>query len=109
MNLKPLILIFLCALFALSANAQNTYDEQDKYDFDLVDQLPSKENPQVNVVEGGLEISIGDNQRSTFLIFSITGQLAKKIEVVGNSNRIDLPKGCYIVKCDKWSKKLVVR
>lgn len=65
--------------------------------------------PQVKVLHGGLELVVTDDSRETFMIYSITGQLVKSVEVERESRHVELPQGCYIVKCSKWAKKVVVK
>lgn len=45
----------------------------------------------------------------TFDIYSITGQRVKSISVDSGTKQVDLPKGCYIVRCSQWSKKVIVK
>ena len=66
------------------------------------------QTPTVKSVSGGLELNTPDDTTCHFYIFSITGQMVKSLEVNGCTT-IDLPRGCYIVKCANWSKKMVVK
>lgn len=70
------------------------------------------ENP-VNIVgsNGCMTIdNYGDSRELTFTVYSITGQIVKSVSVAnGSSMTINLPKGFYIVKCDYWSRKVVVK
>lgn len=43
-----------------------------------------------------------------FQIYSITGRLEKSFSLRDGSQTVDLPQGCYIVRCEKWSKKVIV-
>ena len=107
MKLRLIAIIFSIASAFCSLNAQ---DLQTNDDFGFGSEEKSDQDSfEVIAVEGGLEINVPEDQKFTFLIFSITGQMIKKADVVGSGNRIELQKGCYIVKCGKWSKKLVVR
>ncbi len=65
----------------------------------------------VATVSAGVgEMTISTEQTQRFYIFSITGQMIKSVEISAGEHRvIDLPNGCYIVKCAQWSKKVVVR
>jgi len=64
----------------------------------------------VSTANGEMEISNPGNESMRFHIFSITGQMVKAVEVSsGERVTVDLPSGCYIVKCSQWSKKIVVR
>lgn len=66
--------------------------------------------PSVRALHGGLELVNPLEAGMTFAIYSITGQLVKQVDVAGGSTlSVDLPTGCYIVKCAKWSKKIVVK
>lgn len=58
-------------------------------------------------VHGG--IMLASNQNNVFEIYSITGQRVKSVTVDSGSVKVDLPKGCYIVRCSQWSKKVVVK
>ncbi len=44
-----------------------------------------------------------------FQIFSITGQLIKAVIVKTAPVRLELPKGFYIVKCDNWTKRVMLK
>lgn len=56
---------------------------------------------------GGIELYAAS--RTSFEIYSITGQRVKSVAVEDSSVRVELPDGCYIVRCSKWSKKVVVK
>ncbi|MBE6305668.1 MAG: T9SS type A sorting domain-containing protein [Bacteroidales bacterium] len=56
---------------------------------------------------GGIKLTA--ESETTFDIYSITGQRIKTIAVNSGTEQINLPKGCYIVKCAQWSKKVIVK
>ncbi|MCM1311023.1 MAG: T9SS type A sorting domain-containing protein [Bacteroides sp.] len=58
-------------------------------------------------VEGGIQLYA--TERTGFEIYSITGQRVNSSTVENSSVKVDLPKGCYIVRCAKWSKKVIVK
>lgn len=58
-------------------------------------------------VEGGIQLSA--TERMGFEVYSITGQRVKSVTVENATVKVDLPKGCYIVRCSKWSKKVIVK
>lgn len=58
-------------------------------------------------VEGGIQLSA--TERTSFEIYSITGQRVKSAMVENSTVKVDLPKGCYIVRCAQWSKKVIVK
>lgn len=65
--------------------------------------------PQLKAASGYIELTVSSETTFTFHIFSITGQLIKRVEVSDGSLQVELPAGCYIVKCEKWSKKVIVK
>lgn len=58
-------------------------------------------------VDGGIQLSA--TVRTGFEIYSITGQRVKSVTVEDATVKVDLPKGCYIVRCAHWSKKVIVK
>lgn len=76
---------------------------------------PSVENrvsdrmPTVTVDKGFIELTAPDSEIVKFEIFSITGQLIKSLTVKGSTVKVDLPKGFYIIKCDSWTKRVMLR
>ena len=63
---------------------------------------------QFTTYHGALELRVIGSETIHFHIYSITGQLIKRVAIADASVRIELPAGCYIVKCEKWAKKVVV-
>ncbi len=62
---------------------------------------------QAQSVDGGIKLTASG--RVGFEIYSITGQRVKSTVVEDASVKVELPKGCYIVRCSEWSKKVVVK
>lgn len=70
------------------------------------------ENPTTVVGDDGYMTidNYGNDKELAFSIYSITGQVVKSGHVAaGTSTTVNLPKGFYIVKCDYWSRKVVVK
>lgn len=68
------------------------------------------ESPMVKSTPNGVVFSVSDDKTYQFGVYSITGQLIKSIKVLPHtSTTITLPKGYYIVRCEKWAKQVVVR
>lgn len=66
--------------------------------------------PTVRSIHGEIELGNPLETTISFAVYSITGQLVKNVDVAaGTTVNIDLPTGCYIVKCAKWSKKIIVK
>lgn len=66
--------------------------------------------PTITAHRGSLELVCPpDGHAYTFFIYSITGQQVKQVHLTdGASAYVELPQGCYIVKCSAWSKKIIV-
>lgn len=75
----------------------------------VADLSASVPTAQVKVVQGGVELSVADDAAETFHIYSITGQMIKAVDLQQGTRQVELPRGCYIIKCSKWSKKVVVK
>lgn len=63
--------------------------------------------PKASPVDGAVEIT-SPSGPLTFHIFSITGQLVKTVVLQSETARIELPRGCYVIKSGRWSKKVLV-
>lgn len=64
--------------------------------------------PKVAVSNGSIVITAPAEANYVFDIYSITGQLVKRVKLTDGTATVELPQGCYIVKCERWSKKVVV-
>ncbi len=56
-----------------------------------------------------VEISIADGDSHTVVVYALTGQVVKQMDVSGSDNAIDLAPGYYIVRIDGQSKRVVVK
>lgn len=74
-----------------------------------VESRVSDHQPAVSVDKGFVELTAPDGEAVKFEIFSITGQLVKSVTVKGSTVKIDLPKGFYIIKCDSWTKRVMLK
>lgn len=54
-------------------------------------------------------IRLAADSHTNFEIYSITGQKVKSVTIESGSTKVELPKGCYIVRCPQWSKKVIVK
>lgn len=79
----------------------------DDDDRDIAGELTLAE-PSASPVEGGVDLTAPAPGPLTFHIFSITGQLVKTVVIREDTVRIELPRGCYVVKCGRWSKKILI-
>lgn len=104
MRMKKLLLITaIVATMTVSTSAIGSYHS---FEEDSITAINA--GPALKSVSGGIEIAINDEAKHDFYIYSITGQMVKSI-TLSETTVVDLPQGCYIVKCESWSKKIVVR
>lgn len=99
--MKKLYRILFMAMLAAGAATQVAYAEVDDRIETVVDACCAVP------VDGG--INLVATEQTNFEIYSITGQRVKSVAVSNESIKVDLPKGCYIVRCAKWSKKVLVK
>lgn len=93
----------LSTLIALTPVRAHSYPVEE-----IVALVPDSGSPGLRTVNGGVELLIPDTDSHQFYIYSITGQMVKSI-ITNENITVDLPQGCYIVKCREWSKKIIVR
>lgn len=64
----------------------------------------------VAVVHGGVEVGNPAEQEADLAVYAITGQLVKHTRIpAGATMHIELPSGCYIVRVDGLSRRVVIR
>lgn len=68
-----------------------------------------QEQPMVKVSGTVIELRSPNQEAVKFQIFSITGQLIKTLTVKAMPVKVELPKGFYIVKCDNWTKRVMLK
>lgn len=79
------------------------------YAADAPRQEAAYNEPSLAGRRGAIDITCPSNGRTyTFHIYSITGQLIKRVQLTDSAASVDVPQGCYIVKCDAWVKKVIV-
>lgn len=66
-------------------------------------------SPELKVSGSVIELYCGDSTNVKFEIFSITGLLVKQVTLASGSMRIELPKGFYIVKCESWTRRVMLK
>lgn len=98
---------FLCiiVLFAVLSVAQSSYA--------IAADSPRQEivvnEPTVVSRPGAIEFSCtADGRTYTFYVYSITGQLVKRLQLCESNATVEIAKGCYIIKCEAWTKKVLV-
>lgn len=104
-RLFQLMTIFLLSGFPMAADLSVGNPDQTVESYS-----PGHALPQVRVGQKSLELVVPGVRPVRFEIFSITGQSVKSIRVnAGSSVRIELPEGFYIVKCDSWTKRVMIK
>ncbi len=91
------------ATVTVGSMAMDSYREFDEESIVAINTAPT-----LRSVTGGIEITVNDDAKHDFYIYSITGQMVKAV-TLSETTVVDLPQGCYIIKCESWSKKIVVR
>lgn len=96
-----ILLLFSALCAAMPALAAETVPVQDERQAEV--------SPSVEVTGMVLEFRTNGSEPVKFKIFSITGQLIKTIVVKSVPVKVELPKGFYIVKCDTWTKRVMLK
>lgn len=95
-----ILLTFLSLAFLPAASISAPYG---------IESPSAHQAPAASPVTGGIELSNPDCDNAvTFHIISITGTLVTTVRLQGEKRVIELHQGCYIVKCPKWSRKIIV-
>ncbi len=74
-----------------------------------VEERAQEQQPLVKVSGTVIELRSPNQEAVKFQIFSITGQLIKTLTVKAMPVKVELPKGFYIVKCDNWTKRVMLK
>ena len=79
---------------------------------------PAHADQRIDNVAAATPTAIGEQGRiaftagtvdAVFSVYSITGQQLKVVRVAAGAHAlVELPRGFYIVKCNQWSRKVVV-
>lgn len=100
----------LLALVVLAAVGTPLTSAEPQSSSQMTISSPETVGPAMNVVGSTIELSLGDRNSSVrFEIYSITGQLVKSVTVTSAPVKIELPKGFYIVKCDSWTRRVMLK
>lgn len=102
-KLRHIILAFTLAAGAAGVDASASVTDNG------VQQELASPAVSVKVGQGQVELTVNGDEPVKFHIYSITGQLVKSVFPANGSIIVELPRGLYIVKCDKWSKQIVIK
>lgn len=75
---------------------------------DRVEAAAVGDAPTAKATSGGIELVAPADTKCHFTIYSITGQIIKSTDVTGRTV-VEIQRGCYIIKCGSWLRKVVVR
>lgn len=82
---------------------------QDKPSESKISEVKDAIGPYVKV-SGTSIVFYGENGYETkFEVFSITGQLVRTLVVKDMPQHIELQRGCYIIKCSSWTKRVMLK
>lgn len=97
------LLLYIMLSFAIGTTAIASHDiESIDRDITLT--------TSVKASQGHIILSSSESKTITFHIYSIIGQLVKSVTVAPESETIvEMPRGYYIVKCEKWTKQVIVK
>ncbi len=104
--MKRLSAILICALGIAFATPKIVASQPNNEEKEIA---VTETAPTMIATQRGVDLSAYDGESHRFSIYSITGQMIKSVDVIDSTVSINLPKGFYIVKCDSWSKQLVIR
>lgn len=65
--------------------------------------------PVIRVVGGHVEITLPGNESRTVVFYSLTGQIVKTLTMNPGTTQIELPTGYYIIRCERYSQRVIVR
>ena len=109
-SLHNAITTFIVAIFiaGFSVSAQQVANVQ--RDNTRLEASETVSGPAV-AVEGRVIEFTGDSSSTVkFEVFSITGQLVRTLMVGKDQTvRIELQRGCYIIKCSSWTKRVMLK
>lgn len=102
MKYAKYIICFFAAFVGLQASASGA----------IFPESPASVSVQasVSVTHGGVEVSNPGQSDAQVSVYAITGQPVKQCSVPGGATiHIELPSGCYIVRVDGLSRRVLIR
>lgn len=97
------IFTLILLLFAVSVNVAATESAQSRAGIEAQVNIP-----KVIIQQGAINLTNVSDTELTVDVYSITGQLVKRVRLSTGSVSIEVKSGCYIIKCERWSKKVIV-
>lgn len=76
---------------------------------DAVRQSVVAAQPHVRVIGGMIEVENNTDDDKTITVYALTGQVIKQFVATPGTTTLELPKGYYIVKCDRTSTRVVIK
>lgn len=104
--MKSVRLVIAIALSACSFAGVAAFAVTGRPDVESVQIVKSE--PSMRIVGSAVELTA--DVPTKFDIFSITGQLIRSVAVNPSAPaKIELAKGFYIVKCDSWTRRVMIK
>lgn len=101
------ILLVLMFVSAMSLTPLTLFAAPAAENVEMGDEVVAE--PTIAVNGQQVEIEISDDETHQILVYALTGQIVKNISAENGRTVIDLPRGYYIVKVDKTTKRVIIR
>lgn len=101
---RHIIMLICAAVFSMAVFPLLAADVKSVQEITVTDKV----GPTFSI--NGASVEFTTDITTKVEIFSITGQLVKSLTVnPGTTLRIELPKGFFIIKCEYWAKRVMVK
>lgn len=107
--MKRLILTLSLSLMAAATAVHLSAAETSPADSGVQSELVAPDAPKVRVSQGSVEIEVPSDQPADVTVYAITGRIVTRFSAAPGISRVDLRPGCYIVRVDGRSTRVVVR
>ncbi len=101
------ILRILMIATAISAVSATTFAEPAENNESVANVAVNK--PVIRVVGSHIEITLPGNDSRVVVCYSLTGQIVKTLTIHPGTTLIDLPTGYYIIRCERYSQRVILR
>ena len=75
----------------------------------LAKEATAQETPVIKAQPGGIAVDVYDPEASHVIIYALTGQVVKQLDLPQGTTIIDLPSGYYIVRIGQTTAKVAVK
>lgn len=99
------ILRILMIATAMSAVSATSFAEPAENNESVANVAVSK--PIIRVIGSHVEITLQGNESRVVVCYSLTGQIVKTLTIHPGTTQIDLPTGYYIIRCERYSQRVI--